>query len=238
MFCNKCGAKAPEESLFCGKCGAPLDVKKAEKRHSSQISQEETYKWASKALNGSDSEAALEALKNLAESGHKDALYDIYNYYAEIDFSSQDTFYYIKLLYKYFPEQFDAGMLGTLAFCSFSNMKTPDDAKRTMNLCLEAYKMGNDMMPFFIGEMYYRELGVPHDLKKAAEWYEISARINPTLYEGVARWGYFVYHGIGGVRKDKYKGRQLWLEAARHGNEAARKYLKENPDTLWDKLIY
>ncbi len=238
MLCNICGRFSPDDQLFCRRCGAPLDVKNPEYDLRSHNSREEIFKWASKLLNHTHSEAALKVLNELVEIGHEDALIELYNYYGEIDLFGKECFHYIKLLYKLYPKLFGAEMLGTLAYCYSANIQNADDAKKTMQYALEAYKMGNDVTPFLIGEMYYRGMGVSCDEKKAAEWFEISFRMNPKLYEGVARWGLFLFHGLGGVKKDRKKGRQLWLEAANHGNESAKKYLEQNPESKWDYFIY
>jgi TPR repeat protein len=105
----------------------------------------------------------------------------------------------------------------------------PQDFAEAMRLLLRA-----DAEEVFgaaerIGDLYYGGRGVTQDFEQAARWYQKAVNTNavPAMRKLAA-----LYEQGNGLPKDQQKAIALYNRAASAGDEAAKKWVNENPSTL------
>lgn len=104
-----------------------------------------------------------------------------------------------------------------------------DDYAQALYYLNKAAELGDENAFFNLGFTYEQGHGTEKDYTKAEEYYKKALKYDNSLTNSARyRLGVMYYEGRDGVKKDKKKGESLLKEAAKNGNEKAKKYLDEH----------
>ena len=104
-----------------------------------------------------------------------------------------------------------------------------EDYAKALYYLNKAAELGDENAFFNLGYIYEHGNGTEKSYTKAEEYYKKALEYDNSLTNSARyRLGVIYYEGREGVKKDKKKGESLLKEAAKNGNDKAKKYLDEH----------